>query len=383
MTPNSTELMRGGAWTASAASRMRAPAPKRDTGPAERMAWADIAKGVCIILVVMMHSTLGVQNAAQARGFLDPVVAFAQPFRMPAFFLLSGFFFAGMAARGWSELLTRRVLPLAYVLVLWSLILFVAKGGLLQLASLAETLAWAAMALIEPNGALWFLHALIIFAAAARLTRTWPVWLLLGAAAALHLASPQTGWTALDEFASRAVFFFAGCRLAPWLTAFAASARAERGTALMFVAAACISTALAAFGGPATSGNPLVSLVAGAIGGLGLMAACVLIEGASIARPLAALGRMTLGIYVSFTIPMAVSRVLLIKAGLTDTGVISLMVTLTALVSAVLLWRLTPMLRLRLLFEPPTRLGGRRQRNTAISDKGFLPIAGTRQPSAG
>lgn len=28
-----------------------------------RLAWVDVAKGLCIILVVMMHATLGVEKA--------------------------------------------------------------------------------------------------------------------------------------------------------------------------------------------------------------------------------------------------------------------------------------------------------------------------------
>jgi uncharacterized membrane protein YcfT len=31
---------------------------------AARVDWVDYAKGICIILVVMMHSTLGVEKAA-------------------------------------------------------------------------------------------------------------------------------------------------------------------------------------------------------------------------------------------------------------------------------------------------------------------------------
>ena len=56
------------------------------------MAWVDYAKGLCIVMVVMMHSTLGVEQAAGAHSFMGAVVAFAKPFRMPDFFLISGLF---------------------------------------------------------------------------------------------------------------------------------------------------------------------------------------------------------------------------------------------------------------------------------------------------
>lgn len=52
----------------------------------KRVDWVDVAKGFCIILVVMMHSTLGVEKAAGETGWMGLVVSFAQPFRMPDFF---------------------------------------------------------------------------------------------------------------------------------------------------------------------------------------------------------------------------------------------------------------------------------------------------------
>ena len=57
-----------------------------------RVPWVDYAKGLCIVFVVMMHSTLGVEDAAGREGWLHPLVAFAKPFRMPDFFLISGLF---------------------------------------------------------------------------------------------------------------------------------------------------------------------------------------------------------------------------------------------------------------------------------------------------
>ena len=52
----------------------------------DRVGWVDYAKGFCIVMVVMMHSTLGVEQAAGATSFMGAVVAFAKPFRMPDFF---------------------------------------------------------------------------------------------------------------------------------------------------------------------------------------------------------------------------------------------------------------------------------------------------------
>ena len=44
-------------------------------GGADRIDWVDYAKGICIVMVVMMHSVLGVELAAGQTGFMHPLVA--------------------------------------------------------------------------------------------------------------------------------------------------------------------------------------------------------------------------------------------------------------------------------------------------------------------
>ena len=72
------------------------------TAPAAaRVDWVDYAKGICIVMVVMMHSVLGVELAAGQTGFMHHVVEFARPFRMPDFFLISGLFLSRVIDRDW------------------------------------------------------------------------------------------------------------------------------------------------------------------------------------------------------------------------------------------------------------------------------------------
>ena len=64
-----------------------------------RVDWVDYAKGFCIILVVMMHSTLRMGDTMNGIGWMHYVVEFARPFRMPDFFLISGLFLANVIDR--------------------------------------------------------------------------------------------------------------------------------------------------------------------------------------------------------------------------------------------------------------------------------------------
>ena len=75
----------------------------------ERIDWVDYAKGICIVMVVMMHSVLGVEAAAGQTGFMHALVAFAKPFRMPDFFLISGLFLPLVIDRDWRTYLDRKV----------------------------------------------------------------------------------------------------------------------------------------------------------------------------------------------------------------------------------------------------------------------------------
>ena len=75
---------------------------------ASRVDWVDYAKGFCIVMVVMMHSTLGVEAAAGREGWMHALVDFAKPFRMPDFFLISGLFLARVIDRDWRDYLDKQ-----------------------------------------------------------------------------------------------------------------------------------------------------------------------------------------------------------------------------------------------------------------------------------
>ena len=135
-----------------------------DTPQNGRIEWVDYAKGFCIIMVVMMHSTLGVEQAAGREGWMHAVVEFAKPFRMPDFFLISGLFLARVIDRDWRTYLDRKVVHFAYFYVLWVTIQFGFKAP-----GFAAESGWPQVGLmylesfIEPFGTLWFIYLLPVF----------------------------------------------------------------------------------------------------------------------------------------------------------------------------------------------------------------------------
>ena len=193
-----------------------------------RVDWVDYAKGFCIVFVVMMHSTLGVEAAAGREGWMHAVVEFARPFRMPDFFLISGLFLAQVIDRDWRTYLDRKVVHFFYFYLLWMTIQFVFKAsGIAAEHGVVEVARLYALSLIEPFGTLWFIYLLPLFFVFVKLTRRvpWPlIWL---AAAALEIAHIETGWMVPDEFAARFVYFYTGYIAARYIFSLTADAQAQ------------------------------------------------------------------------------------------------------------------------------------------------------------
>src|ERR1700752_5250270 len=214
---------------------------------AGRVDWVDYAKGICIVMVVMMHSVIGVELAVGQTGFMHILVAFAKPFRMPDFLLCvttqSGFKAPSFAAEsGWSH------------------------AGLLYLESF-----------IEPFGTLWFIYLLPVFFVVTKATRRVPPLLIWTLAALLEAAHVATGWTVIDEFCARFVYFYSGYWFAS--SVFALSDRARARPALSIAGLALWALVNGALVKSGYSEWPLISLA------LGLAGACtIIVTGTLLAR---------------------------------------------------------------------------------------------------
>ncbi len=320
---------------------------------AQRIDWVDYAKGICIVMVVMMHSVLGVEAAAGQVGFMHHLVAFAKPFRMPDFFLISGLFLAVVIDRDWRTYLDRKVVHFAYFYGLWVTIQFGFKAP-----GFAADFGWSRVGLlylesfVEPFGTLWFIYLLPIFFVVTKLTRGLSPFAVLGAAIALESARISTGWTVIDEFASRFVYFYAGYLFAS--TVFALSDRARRvpSLALAGLAAWALMNGALVWGG--FSEWPLVSLALGFAGAGAIIVAGTLLARAHRLTALRFMGEHSIVIYLAFFLPMAATRTLLLKTGvISDIGAISLIVTVAGVVGAVAIWRLAQLARADFLFQRP------------------------------
>lgn len=186
--------------------------PNRDlaNGRKTRVDWVDTAKGICILLVVLMHTTLGVEEALGVNGWLGAFVAFAKPFRMPDFFLVSALFLSARIEADWRLYLDRKVLHFAYFYLLWTAVQLATKSFFVFDGDLPAIALAYVEALVQPFGTLWFIYLLAIFFVVTKLLRRAPVALVWAGAALLEMAPVETGWILIDEFASRFVYFYTG-----------------------------------------------------------------------------------------------------------------------------------------------------------------------------
>jgi uncharacterized membrane protein YcfT len=319
----------------------------------DRVAFVDYGKGFCIVMVVMMHSVLGVEQAAGATSFMGPVVAFAKPFRMPDFFLISGLFLSRVIDRDWRDYLDRKVLHFAYFYALWVTIQFAFKAfsfaGDIGWAGVAKTYAFS---YIEPFGTLWFIYLLPIFFVVTKALRNVPPILMWTAAALLQIAQVDTGSTVIDEFSARFVYFYTGYVLAPYVFAFAARVAERRAPAVLLLMGWAVFEAIVVFMG--YSALPVVSLGLGFIGALAVVALSVLLSTTGAAKPLRYAGQNSIVIYLAFFLPMAATRVVLLKfaPGL-DLGVVALIVTAVAAITPILFYEAVKNTRLSFLFRRP------------------------------
>lgn len=341
----------------------------------ERVDWVDIAKGICIIMVVMFHSVLGVEVETGAVGWMHTVIAFARPFRMPDFFLISGLFLGLVIDRPWRRFLDRRVVHFIYFYVLWLTIQFLFKApGMAMEHGVGATLGNYFFSYVEPFGTLWFIYMLPVFFIFTRFVRTLPVWFVFAWAAFLEMLPYHVGWTIPDEFAARYVYLFAGYAFSAQVFAFVGWLRARPVNALIALAVWAPLNALAVFApvpeplafllqpSPGASGQtggwselPVVSLILGLAGALAVVGAASLLARLRAMRWLEWLGEHSIVVYLAFFLPMAATRIFFLKTGLlTDVGNISLVTNIAGVTGPVILYWLVQWTgRGRFLFERP------------------------------
>jgi len=271
----------------------------------QRSDWIDVAKGVCIVLVVLWHVIMkhylqiGWSLPVPLPGLWGGFGEILLPLRMPVFFTISGMLAANAAQRPWRAVVRSRVAKFFYLYALW----FTVHTAVLALAPDFDTLAAGGVLdvveqlTITPTN-LWYLIALAVYFVVAKSTRSLPTVAVL-APALLLSAIASAGLLAAPgnrgQLYQNLLFFLIGLRFKPWVERWARTA-----TLRLFLTAAAAylvaTLAIEAIGAQRWFGVwPVVSLIAVLAG---IAGAVRLARVRRLRGPLTALGRNTLPIYV-------------------------------------------------------------------------------------
>ena len=318
----------------------------------QRIGWIDAAKGLTIILVVMEHTTFGVQNAVGHLPLVFGAIAeFAKPFRMPLFFLVAGLFARKALFGDLRKFVDGKIVHFAYFYVLWSVIQIGIKIAVPHEGAWAVTYVDLLMIPVQPFAVLWFIYELALFFITLRLLRTARPFFVFFFAVALYFTQIDTGWMLIDEFAWRFVWFVAGVYGAQQIFEIADWARAQpaKGVALGLLLLACLASVVFSH---LIDIRSLELLMGFAGGGAAVMLVSVLAS-KGYAKPLSFVGKHSLYIFLSFFLPMAVTRMAMVKLGVENGDLITFVATTIAVVSPIIAFRLVEKTPLSFLYVRP------------------------------
>jgi uncharacterized membrane protein YcfT len=321
-----------------------------------RVDWVDYAKGICIIMVVMMHVTHDYGAAAGSEGWLHHVVTFARPFRMPDFFLLSGIFLSLTINSPLREYIDKNCAHFIYFYLIWLTIQLGITESKLLLTDPAGFMSMFLLAWIEPVNTLWFVHMLAIFYLVTRWLRYAPgllVFLLAaGLQTAFRLGWIDTEWSILDRFFDSYVYFYIGYAAAPWIFSFAKQIPSWRRAA---VAGLILWAAVnAAFTFTNTDAAPGISLVLGIMGAAAIVAIGSLLASQPGWNWLKYCGANSIVIYISFFLPMKIALSVLASTGvIADVGTATLLITVFVIVTPLIFHLMIQETWLAFLYKRP------------------------------
>ena len=173
-----------------------------------RLAHIDAAKGVSIFLVVYWH-------AVDARLIFNEALWML---RMPLFFFVSGLFAAKALDLDWRAFLTQKVGNILYLYVFWTFLVFASTILVAQVFG-PDPINWQQpfMLFVEPPRTLWFMYALAVSFALAKLLKPLPPLFVFAALFALYSWSISGGDWRTVPFFEKVIRLFPFFYLAMWI----------------------------------------------------------------------------------------------------------------------------------------------------------------------
>ncbi|MEX2249518.1 MAG: acyltransferase family protein [Parvibaculum sp.] len=318
----------------------------------QRIDWIDMAKGLTIVLVVMEHTTAGVGAAlGQLPLVFGALAEFAKPFRMPLFFLVAGLFAYKALYGDLRKFVDGKIVHFAYFYLLWSVIQIGLKIALPHASAWQVTYVDLLMIPIQPFAVLWFIYSLATFFVALRLLRSARPVFVFFFALALYFAKIETGWMLIDEFAWRFIWFVAGVYGAKQIFELADWAREKPLHAVGLASVMLASVAAVVFSH--LIDIRALELLMGLAGAGSAVALVSVLASANLGAPLAYIGSHSLYIFLAFFLPMAAMRIGLVRLGVDNGDVVTLLTTAFAVIMPIVAYRIVVNTPLDVFFVRP------------------------------
>ena len=267
--------------------------------PAERLVWVDVAKGGAMIGVVAFHVGTQLWSVGADSRALAVMAVLVQA--LPLWFVLAALFVHRHLVGPLRSLLARRVVPLLYLYVVWSavhLAFAVARAAVSRGRSVRHDVLEHLRQIVTADGVLWFVVALAAYLVVAHLVRRVPTWVQLLPPACLSLLVGSglvtTGSWGADRAMQHLVLFLAGYHLRGPLLRWAERARWTTALGCMTLWGLVVGL----LGGAGSAGRAAAEAVGPAFAVPAVLAVMVVLARTPARRPLAAVGRASLVVYV-------------------------------------------------------------------------------------
>lgn len=284
-----------------------------------RLVWVDYVKGMSISAIVIYHVMVGLETSELVvRGTAFQVLSdLIGVTGMPMFFFMSGMFVIRGAYRKPRPFLAEKLKTLVYPYFLWVLIYAAIQymAGSSVNHPIDITQLWRAIYL--PPWHYWFMYVMfvlcLLFVIAARLRIPPAAMLALGAVLYLLHGNVNMGPWVIPYMVSQWLVFFAlggvinGRGPILWIS------HAQDRLLIGIIAVALPAAVMALYLG--VKDVPPTQIVLFVPGGLFMLSTAILLRRHNVLRIVEHIGRRSMAVYVAHVIPLAATRIVLLKLG--------------------------------------------------------------------
>lgn len=133
----------------------------------DRKEYFDFAKGISIILVVIFHSTMALNEYTSVSSVYWAINEFMAPIRMPVFFFISGFLAKNTIKSLNDRKFSSKIFSFVYLFLLWTYIHLIWQA-IIPINGIPSFKDWITST-YSPSSVLWFIWALAIYFCIARI----------------------------------------------------------------------------------------------------------------------------------------------------------------------------------------------------------------------